>query len=252
MPAHSEWDLTGKAALVTGDRRGWTPHFAAALAEAGADVALAGHVGSDVHDAAHLVWSQGREALVMEADLTRSEDVDRVVAAVASRFGRIDILVNNAHVDFGKPLVETTDAEWDAVMDFNLRSTFLLCRAVGQVMLAQGGGRIINIGSGLAERGLVNSTAACAAQGAIKQLTAALGLEWARDNVRVNGIGAGWLSTEAPTEEDKRELLVRFIPSKRRGHPSDLCGLLVYLSSDASDFVTGQMVYVDGGAMAHA
>ena len=252
MPVRSVWDLTGKVALLTGDRRGWTPYFAAALAEAGADVALAGHASSDVHDAARFVRAQGREALVMEADLTRSEDVDRVVDAVAARFGRIDILVNNAHVDFGKPLVETTDAEWDAVMDFNVRSTFLLCRAVGRRMLAQGGGRIINIGSGLAERGLVNSTAACAAQGAIKQLTAALGLEWARHNVRVNGIGAGWLSTEAPMEEDNRELLVRFIPSKRKGHPSDLCGLIVYLSSDACDFVTGQMVYVDGGATAHA
>ena len=252
MSARSDWDLTGKVALVTGDRMGWTPHFAAALAEAGAVVALAGHAGSDVHDAALAVRAHGREALVIEADLTRSEDVDRVTASATARFGRIDILVNNAHVDFGKPLVETTDAEWDAVMDFNLRSTFLLCRAVGRLMLAQGGGRIINIGSGLAERGLVNSTAACAAQGAIKQFTAALGLEWARDNVRVNGIGAGWLSTESPSEEDLQELLVRFIPSKRKGHPSDLCGLLVYLCSDACDFVTGQMVYVDGGAMAHA
>ena len=252
MSARSEWDLTGKVALLTGDRRGWTPYFAAALAEAGADVALAGHAGSDVHDAAIAVRAQGGKALVIEGDLTRSEDVDRVTVSATARFGRIDILVNNAYVDFGKPLVETTDAEWDAVMDFNVRSTFLLCRAVGQRMLAQGGGRIINIGSGLAERGLVNSTAACAAQGAIKQLTAALGLEWARHNVRVNGIGAGWLSTEAPTEEDNRELLVRFIPSKRKGHPSDLCGLLVYLSSDACDFVTGQMVYVDGGATAHA
>ena len=252
MPARSEWDLTGKVALVTGDRRGWTPHFAAALAGAGADVALAGEAGSDVHDAARSVRAGGREALVVEADLTGSEGVDRVVNAVAARFGRIDVLVNNARLDFGKPLVETTDAEWDAVMAFNVRSTFLLCRAVGRRMLDQGGGRIINIGSGLAERGLVNSTAACAAQGAVKQMTAALGLEWARSNVRVNAIGAGWLSTEAPTEDDNRELLVRFIPSKRKGHPSDLCGLLVYLSSDACDFVTGQMVYVDGGAMAHA
>ena len=252
MSAHREWDLTGKVALVTGDRRGWTPHIATALAEAGADLALAGHAGSDVHEASCSVRAYGREALVLEADLTSSEEVDRVVSEVAARFGAMDILVNNAHIDFGKPLVETTDAEWDAVMDFNVRSTFLLCRAVGRRMLAQGGGRIINIGSGLAERGLVNSTAACAAQGAIKQLTAALGLEWARDNVRVNAIGAGWLSTEAPTGEDNRELLVRFIPLKRRGHPSDLCGLLVYLSSDACDFVTGQMLYVDGGAMAHA
>ena len=100
MPAHSDWDLTGKVALVTGDRMGWTPHFAAALAEAGAVVALAGHACSDVHDAALAVRAHGREALVIEADLTRSEDVDRVTASATARFGRIDILVNNAHVDF--------------------------------------------------------------------------------------------------------------------------------------------------------
>ena len=171
---------------------------------------------------------------------------------MTAQFGRIDVLVNNAQLEFAKPLIDTTVDEWDQVMDFNVRSMFLFSRAVGQHMLTNGGGRIINMGSGLAERGLVNSAVACAAQGAIKQLTAVLGLEWSRHNVRVNGIGAGWLTTEASSQVLERELLVRFIPSRHKGHPSDLCGLLVYLASDASDFVTGQMIYVDGGVMSHA
>ena len=119
-------------------------------------------------------------------------------------------------------------------------------------MLGQGGGRIVNIGSGLAERGLWNSVAACASQGAIHQLTSALALEWARSNIRVNAIGAGWLTTEALTEESQRDRLVRYLPSRRKGHPSELGGLLVYLASDACDFVTGQTVFIDGGALAHA
>ena len=119
-------------------------------------------------------------------------------------------------------------------------------------MLRQGSGRIVNIGSALSQRGLWNSVAACAAQGAIHQITASLALEWGRDGIRVNGIGAGWMSTEEASEEDQRELLVRYLPSRRRGHPNDLAALLVYLSSDDCDFVTGQTFFVDGGALAHA
>jgi NAD(P)-dependent dehydrogenase (short-subunit alcohol dehydrogenase family) len=174
-----------------------------------------------------------------------------MVARVASELGKVDILVNNARVELGKPFLELTEAEWDTVMAFNVKSMFLCCQAVGATMLSQGGGRIVNIGSGLAARGLWNAAAACASQGAIRQLTAALGLEWSRRNIRVNAIGAGWLAVESP-EEPEGDRLARYIPSRRIGHPRDLCGLLVYLASDACDFVTGQMVFVDGGAMAHA
>ena len=119
-------------------------------------------------------------------------------------------------------------------------------------MLIQEKGRIVNIGSGLSARGLSNSVAACAAQGAIHQITQSLALEWSRKGIRVNGIGAGWVTTEEPTEETARELLVRYLPSKRKGHPRDLAALLVYLSSDSCDFVTGQTIFMDGGALAHA
>ena len=251
MPIPSEWSLAGKAAIITSDKRGWTPYLAAALAEAGADVAVAGAQASDMSDAAAAVRAAGRRAIEVETDLTSADDVTAMVDSVVRDLGRIDILVNNARVEFGKPFVDVTGEEWDAVIAFNRRSMFLCCRAVGRLMLAQGGGRIVNVGTGLAERGLWNSAAACASQGAVKQLTAALGLEWARSGVRVNGIGAGWLTAE-PREGAEPELLERYIPSRRKGHPTDLAGLLVYLASDASDFMTGQTVYIDGGAMAHA
>ena len=252
MPVPDEWDLSGKVAIVTGDRRGWTPYLASALAEAGADVAVAGSTASDISEGLEAVGGQGRRALRVEADLTRTGDVASMVKSVVSEFGKVDILVNNARVEFGKPFVDVTAAEWDAVMDYNVRSMFLCCQAAGRQMLRQGGGRIVNIGSGLAARGLRNSAVASAAQGAIRQLTSALALEWARDNIRVNAVAAGWVTTEPPAEESQRDPLVRYIPSRRMGHPTDLSGLVVYLSSDACDFVTGQMVHVDGGVIAHA
>ena len=252
MPIPSEWSLAGKTAIITSDKRGWTPYLAAALAEAGADVAVAGSATSDVRDATAAVRAAGRRAVELEADLTSAGDVSAMVESARAELGRVDILVNNARVEFGKPFVDVTDEEWDTVIAFNLRSMFLCCRAVGRLMLAQGGGRIVNVGTGLAERGLWNSAAACASQGAVRQLTAALGLEWARSNVRVNGIGAGWMTTQPREEGAEPELLERYIPSRRKGHPADLAGLLVYLASDASDFMTGQTVYIDGGAMAHA
>ena len=252
MPVPLEWNLTGKTALITADLRGWTPILASALAEAGANVAIAGSVRSDMADAVKAVESQGRKAVALTTDVTSTSEVEAAVSGAVSEFDRLDILVNNTRVEFGKPFEEVTDSEWHAVMDYNVRSMFLFCRAAGRRMLEQGGGRIVNIGSGLAARGLWNSVAACAAQGAVHQLTSALALEWSRRNIRVNGIGAGWVTVEPQTEESQRELLVRYLPSRRRGHPTDLCGLLVYLASDACDFVTGQTIFIDGGALAHA
>ena len=202
-------------------------------------------------DAVKSVEGYGRKALAVTTDVTNSTEVDVVVNKVVSGLGKIDILVNNARVEFGKPFNDVTEAEWKAVMDFNVNSMFLFCRAVGKHMLDQGQGRIINISSGLAVRGLWNSVAACASQGAIHQLTSALALEWGRNNIKVNAIGAGWLTVDEPKEEDQKDLLVRYLPSRRKGHPRDLCGLLVYLASDADGFVTGQTIFIDGGALAH-
>jgi NAD(P)-dependent dehydrogenase (short-subunit alcohol dehydrogenase family) len=252
MPIPAEWDLSGKAAIITADRRGWTATLAAALAEAGADVVIAGSLSSDMAEAVQAVEALGRRAVSVPVYLTERSDVEALVDKAVAEFGKVDILVNNARAEFGKPFEDVTEDEWHALMDFNVKSVFLTCQTVGRRMLEQGHGRIVNIGSGLAVRGLWNSVAACAAQGAIHQMTQALALEWGRKGVRVNGIGAGWVSTEEPTEADKQELLVRYLPSRRKGHPRDLAGALVYLASDACDFVTGQTLFIDGGALAHA
>lgn len=252
MPIPSEWDLTGKKAIITSDSRGWTPYFAGALAEAGADVAVAGLESSDMAEAAEAVESHRRKAVAIQTDLTDASSVRDMVAGAVEELGGVDILVNNARAEFGKRFELVTEDEWDRYMAFTLKSVFLTCRAVGDLMLEQESGHIVNIGSGLSQRGLWNSVAACAAQGAIHQITSSLALEWGRQGIRVNGIGAGWVTPEEPSEEDQRELLVRYLPSRRKGHPNDLATLLVYLSSDACDFVTGQTIFIDGGALAHA
>ena len=241
--------LGGRVVLLTTDRRGWSRHLAAALADAGADVALAGSHAPEVAASARAVEAAGRRALPLDADVTRADDVEAAVDRVAAEMGRIVLLVTGAHVELGKPFDAVTEAEWDAVMDVNVKSMFLCCQAVGRRMLRQGGGRIVNISSGLSARGLSNSAVYAASQGAVKQLTLSLALEWARDGIRVNAVGAGWLTTDPTDPEDS---LSRFIPSRRRGRPDDIAGLVVYLASDACDFVTGQTVYVDGGATAHA
>ena len=252
MSIPTEWDLTGKRAIITADRRGWTPYFASALAEAGADVAVAGSRFSDMAEAVAAVESHGHRGLAIQTDLTDADSVYEMADTAVSELGGVDVLINNARAEFGKRFELVSEDEWDRFMAFTLKSMFLTCQAVGARMLRQGSGHIVNIGSGLSQRGLWNSVAACAAQGAIHQLTSSLALEWGRQGIRVNGIGAGWVTPEEQTEEDQKELLVRYLPSRRKGHPDDLAPLLVYLSSDACDFVTGQTIFIDGGAMSHA
>ena len=129
----------------------------------------------------------------------------------------------------------------------------VLCsQIVGTKMLEHGYGRIVNMTSTLAKRGLWNSVASCSVEGAIHQFTSSLALEWGREGIRVNGIGAGWITKETQSEQDPNELLVRYIPSRRKGHPTDLAGLLVYLASESCDFVNGQTIFIDGGSLAHA
>ncbi len=247
-----EWDLTGKRALITADRRGWTPFLASALAEAGADVAVAGWRADHVAQAAHAAESQGRRTMQHVGDLAQRAGAKRAVDDVVQQWGGIDILVNAAQAQFAKPFPEVTDAEWDTLMGYNVRAMFLLCQEAGHHMLAQGKGRIVNVISGLAERGLWNSAAYCASQGAALQLTRALALEWSQKGIRVNAIAAGWLTLDEGTKADQeKDPISRFLPLRRLGHPKELGPLLAYLASDACDFVTGQAIFVDGGAIAH-
>lgn len=252
MPVPDEWNLEGKVAILTADRRGWSPYLASALSEAGANLAILGGHSSDAHQAYNMVIKNGGNAVEMEADITNTKDIESAISRTVSKFGRLDILVNNAQLEFGKPFTEVSEEEWLSLINFNVTSLFRLCKSAGRTMNEFGGGRIINISSGLAVRGLWNSVPSCTAYGAVHQFTSSLALEWADKNIRVNGIGAGWFSTNRATASDQSELLVRYLPLRRKGHPEDLAGLLIYLSSDASDFVTGQTIFIDGGALAHA
>ena len=252
MDTPEGWDLTGKKAVISADRRGWTGFFAAALTEAGADVAIIGSESSDMEDAKNKASSNARKVITKTTDLMSKESIDQSIQNIVNDFGTIDILVNNAKADFGKRFEQVSESEFDTLIDFNLKSMFLTCQSVGHTMLKNKKGHIVNMTSDLAVRGLWNSVIPCASEGAIHQLTSSLALEWGRDGIRVNGIGAGWLTTQNKSDAAEPDLLDRYLPSKRKGHPNDLTQMLVYLSSDSCDFVNGQTIFIDGGALAHA
>lgn len=247
-----EFSLSGKVAVVGGAGRSWLKELASYLAEAGADVVLYGQDDQEMAAAAQAVKKMGRRAMTITTNVTSSREVEKMVATAVAQFGQIDILVNSFDRQFAKPLVEVTVDEWNRVMATNLNAVFVGTKAVGKHMLERKEGKIITISSGLAERGLPNSTAYCTSKGGVIQFTRALALEWARQNVRVNAIALGWMAEGAEAQGgDWRNLLTRYIPVMRLGQPDDLAAVLVYLASDASSFVTGSTFYVTGGLMAH-
>ena len=251
MTVLEEFSLEGKTAVLATreptKNAALTPCLVEALEEAGATVRVLASSYEELSRATS--GRQGASGAVCDA--AEEAAVQASVSDAMGEWGRIDILVNNFQTLFAKPVTQVDLSEFQAVMDRNVRSVFLMCREVGRAMVQAGKGRIINITSGLAERGLWNSAVYCASQGAVLQLTRSLALEWGRSGVRVNAIGTGWFSSEEPSEEAQRELLVRYIPLRRKGHPRDIGPLLVYLASDSCDYTTGQPVYVDGGLMAH-
>ncbi len=249
-----EFKLDGKVALVTGGGRGLGRAMALALAEAGADVAIAARTLSEIQQTASAIEQLGKKALAVQTDVTIWSQVEALMEQVVSTFGKIDILVNNAGRGLTKPLLETTSEEWNTVLNTNLTSMFYCCKAAGKYLLAQRKGKVINIASGLGERGLPESTAFAASKAGVIQLTRCLALEWAPHGVNVNAIGPGWFPDSPGGQASHKygELLERFIPLGRKGTLTDLNGLVIYLASDASDFFTGEVVFVDGGVLIHA
>jgi len=245
------FELSGKTAIVAGDSRFWTKYATLALAEAGADIVVAAKDTHKLEEAVHIAKDLGRKAVAIPTDTTQSDQVRKMVDRVAKDFGKIDILVNAADTAFAKPILETSEEELRRVMDANFTSVFLCCQAVGKHMIEQKKGRIINMSSCLAERGVANGAAYCAAAGSVLQLTRVLDLEWATQGITVNAIGAGWMSETDTTGVPQEDKLLRYIPVKRYGHPKEIGSLLVYLASDATDFLTGQILIVDGAVMAH-
>ena len=246
-----DFELGGKVALVAGDSKYWSKYAGAALAEAGADVAFAARNTKRIEEAAGEVSQRGQKTLTITADMTDATQAQKMADQVVAEFGRIDILVNANDLRMAKPFLETTESEWRRMLDVNLNSAFHSCQAVGRQMIKQEKGRIINLLSCLAERGVENFSAYCVAMGGVLQLTRALDIEWAKHGITVNAIGTGWMSETEKTGAPQEELILKYIPVKRYGRPEEVGSLLVYLASNATDFFTGQFLYVDGAAMSH-
>jgi NAD(P)-dependent dehydrogenase (short-subunit alcohol dehydrogenase family) len=250
----SIFDLSGRVALVTGGNKGLGRVFARALLSCGADVAIAGRDQRALDDACRDLVCDGRAPLGITADVTERGQVERMVATVVERLGRLDILVNNAGTNIRKPLLELSDEEWDSVLDLNLRGAMLVARAAGRQMVAQRSGRVINITSVLSAVALPGISAYSTSKGAVMQLTRALALEWAHANVTVNCIGPAYFATEMtrPLYEDpeRKRFIEERTPMGRWGEPDELAGAVVFLASDAARFLTGQTIFVDGGWLA--
>ena len=252
------FDLTGKKALIMGAGSSAGRAIALALADAGAEVAITSASISEgdaaaIQETARALAAKGHRAEARRLDTTASGEVRTVVEKVTTELGRIDVLVNCTDLFFAKPVEETSDSEWEQVLTANLSSAFFACRAVGPQMARQGSGRIINLASGLGERGLSNSSAYCAARGGLLNLTRALAQEWAAHGVTVNCIAPAWME-DTPGLGDlnpETNRVVRFIPMRRPGRPDEIGPLAVYLASDSAGYVTGRTIFVDGGLLAH-
>lgn len=247
-------DLAGKVALVTGGSRGLGRGMALALAEAGADVAVAARTVSALEEVAEEIRQRGRQSLALPTDVSKVAQINKMVGEVVEGFGRIDILVNNAGTIVRKPSLELTEEEWDRVVDTILKASFFCAQAVAKVMIKQKRGKIINIGSLTSKRGISGIIPYVASRGGILQLTKALAVEWAPYNINVNAIAPGYFKTQqtAPLFANKKwvKKTVARIPLGRTGKPQDLAGVVVFLASEASDYITGQMIFVDGGWLA--
>ncbi len=243
--------LEGKTALVTGASTGLGAAIATALADAGADVACHASAAGNADATVSAVTALGRRAAPFAADLADRNAARNLVDEVVARFGRIDILINNAGMIRRAAAVDFTDEDWDTVIEVNLSSVFRLSRSVGRIMIANGGGKIVNIASLLSFQGGITVPAYTASKSGIAGLTRALANEWAKLNVNVNAIAPGYMVTKNTAalraDATRNRQIIERIPAGRWGEASDLAGAVVFLSSAASDYIHGHVLAVDGG-----
>ncbi|OGK79683.1 MAG: hypothetical protein A2X52_04880 [Candidatus Rokubacteria bacterium GWC2_70_16] len=243
--------LEGRVALVTGASRGLGRALALALGAAGAAVACAARSVEGVEDTAARIREAGGQARAFALDVTQGDQIAATVAAVEQGLGSLDILVNNAGINLEKRFVELTDEDWEGILGTNLTAMFRCCRAVAPSMIARGRGKIVNIGSMWGRLGVPRYSAYCVSKAGVDALTRCLAIEWARHNIQVNCVAPGYLRTDFSREKMMepriRDLILSKIPARRMGEPDEMGPLAVYLASSASDFMTGQTVYIDGG-----
>ena len=248
----SPFDLSGKVAVVSGANTGIGQAIAVALAAAGADVACVGRTPSD--ETVAQIVALGRRAINIAADLSTIEPVGRIVDEAVDKLGGLAILVNNAGIIRRADAVDFTEEDWDAVVDTNLKSVFFLCQAAGRHMIANGGGKIINIASMLTFQGGIRVPSYTASKSGIGGLTKLLANEWAAKGINVNAIAPGYVATNntaaLQADEVRNKSILDRIPAGRWGDASDLGGAAVFLASSASDYVQGHILAVDGGWLA--
>lgn len=247
------FSLRGKSAIVTGGGTGLGSQMAEALAEAGANVAIAARRVERCEETRKAIEALGARAMVVQCDIAKEEDCNNLVDTVVREFGRLDILVNNAGISWVAPSLEFPMDKWEKVMRTNVTGTYMLSVAAAKVMKDQGGGKIINIASVGALRGdypnIVDSVCYSSSKGAILTMTKDLAVKWAQYRIYVNAICPGWFPTSMNSQllEDLADEIIPKIPLKRYGRENDLKGLVVFLSSAASDYITAQKFVVDGG-----
>jgi gluconate 5-dehydrogenase len=247
----SGFDLSGKVAVVTGASRGLGQTFARALARAGADLVITSRTLASLAPLRAEIESLGRRAVALELDVRSQESIRAMAAAAAAACPRLDILVNNAGCNVRKPAVEVSWDDWNLILDTNLRGAFFVAQSIAPQMMARSSGRIINIGSITSVNGSSGLGPYGASRGGVKQLTMSLADDWGPHGITVNCLAPGWFKTDQNKVmyEDPEWVayLVDRIPMRRPGKPSDLEGPVVFLASDASEYVTGQTLLVDGG-----
>jgi 3-oxoacyl-[acyl-carrier protein] reductase len=241
--------LAGKVAIVTGGNRGIGLAIARLLAEDGASVVVSGRDAARLDAAVKELESLGAPALGVPADATKREDADRLVEVTRERFGRIDVLVNNAGITRDQLLVRMKDDDWDQVLDTNLRGVFLMTRAVGKVMMRQKSGRIINIASAAGAMGNPGQVNYSAAKAGVIGLTKASGRELAHWNILVNAVAPGLIETDmaAAIPAEAREAMLQQVPLKRIGQGREVAEVVRFLAGDGASYVTGQTIHVNGG-----